>query len=52
MKINYSKEQLIDFENHIADCFNKKMIKAPVHLHEGNEEQLMDLFSNHVNEDD
>jgi pyruvate dehydrogenase E1 component alpha subunit len=52
MKLQYTKEQLIEFENEVADCFNNKMIKAPIHLHESNEEQLMDLFANHVNEED
>ena len=52
MKISYNKEQLINFESDIADCFNNKLIKAPIHLHEGNEESLIDLFSNHINNDD
>lgn len=37
-------EQLIAFENDIAECFNQKMIKAPVHLHNGNEKQLIEIF--------
>ena len=52
MNISLTKEELIEFENDIAACFNNKMIKAPIHLYENNEEQLIDLFSNHVNNDD
>jgi len=39
-----TKEELIEFENDIADCFNNAMIKAPVHLYNGNEEQIIDVF--------
>ena len=28
-----TKEQLIAFEDDIAECFNNAMIKAPVHLY-------------------
>lgn len=46
-----NKQQLIDFENEIADCFNNKMIRAPIHLADGNEEQLIDIFKS-VKEND
>lgn len=39
-----NKEQLIVFENNIAECFNNAMIKAPVHLYYGNEDQMIDIF--------
>ena len=39
-----NKNQLIEFENDIADCFNNAMIKAPVHLYYGNEDQMIDIF--------
>lgn len=42
-----TKEELINFENEIADCFNSAMIKAPVHLYHGNEEQIIDVFKKH-----
>lgn len=42
-----TKEELIEFENDIADCFNSAMIKAPVHLYNGNEEQIIDVFKKH-----
>jgi pyruvate dehydrogenase E1 component alpha subunit len=46
-----NKEQLIAFEDHIADCFNNAMIKAPIHLYYGNEEQMIDIFKNVQPED-
>ena len=42
-----TKNDLIDFENEIADCFNNAMIKAPVHLYHGNEEQMIEVFRKH-----
>ena len=44
MKNLLTKEQLVDFETDIANCFNNAMIKAPVHLYDGNEEQMIDIF--------
>ena len=38
--------ELIEFETDIADCFNQGMIKAPVHLYDGNEEQMIEIFRN------
>ena len=40
MKLN----QLISFEEEIAKIFNKGLIKAPIHLSYGNEEQLIKIF--------
>ena len=51
MEIKLTKEQLIAFETDIADCFNNAMIKAPIHLYDGNEEQMIDIFKNIKNED-
>jgi pyruvate dehydrogenase E1 component alpha subunit len=51
VKTNYTKNSLIDFENSVADHFNAAKIKAPVHLHHGNEEQLIEIFQD-VNEED
>jgi pyruvate dehydrogenase E1 component alpha subunit len=39
-----TKEQLIAFEDDIAECFNNAMIKAPVHLYYGNEDQMINIF--------
>ena len=38
------KKDLIDFENNIIKLFNSAKIKAPVHLHSGNELQLIKIF--------
>ena len=45
------KEELIAFEDDIADCFNNAMIKAPIHLYNGNEDQMIEIFKD-INEDD
>jgi pyruvate dehydrogenase E1 component alpha subunit len=44
MKDLLTKEQLVAFETDIANCFNNAMIKAPIHLYDGNEEQMIDIF--------
>ena len=51
MKNLLTKNELIDFEQDIAETFNSGLIKAPIHLYSGNEEQMIDIFKN-VNEDD
>jgi len=48
----HSKESLIKFEDHIAELFNAKQIRAPIHLSYGNEDFLIDFFSKNVKEDD
>ena len=48
-----TKKELIDFENEIAECFNSAMIKAPVHLYNGNEEQIIEVFrKNNIGKED
>lgn len=47
-----SVKELIAFESDIADCFNKKMIKAPIHLYSNNEEKLINIFDSHIKDDD
>jgi pyruvate dehydrogenase E1 component alpha subunit len=42
----FTVQELIDFETDIADCFNASQIKAPVHLYNGNEQQMIDVFKN------
>ena len=37
-------KELIDFEEGIANAFNNKEIKAPIHLHGNNESQLIKIF--------
>lgn len=39
-----TKQDLIDFETDIGNCFNNKEIRAPIHLYHGNEEQIMRVF--------
>lgn len=47
----YSKEELVAFETKIGELFNQGLIKAPIHLYDGNENQLIDIFNNIQNED-
>lgn len=49
--IKYTEQELIDFENDIAECFNNGMIKAPIHLYYGNESQIINVFENIKDED-
>jgi pyruvate dehydrogenase E1 component alpha subunit len=51
MKISYSKEELINFEEEVAKIFNSGEIKAPVHLYFGNESQVIEIFKE-INEND
>ena len=46
-----TKEELIDFETDIAETFNSGLIKAPIHLYYGNEDNMIEIFKN-INEDD
>ena len=46
-----TKQDLIDFETDIAESFNNGQIRAPVHLYDGNEDYLIDIFKN-IHEDD
>lgn len=46
-----SKEDLITFEEEMAECFNKAMIKAPIHLYNGNEDNMLEVFR-HIKEAD
>ena len=51
MLTNWSVQDLKDFETQVADIFNQGGIKAPVHLSDGNEAPLIEIFQN-VKEDD
>lgn len=46
-----TKQDLIDFEENIADEFNKSKIKAPVHLYSGNEDEMISIFKD-IKKDD
>jgi len=51
MKNLLTKQELIEFEEDIADTFNQGLIKAPIHLYSGNEEQMLEIFQG-IKEDD
>lgn len=51
MKTLFTIEQLIEFENDIAASFNQGLIRAPIHLYAGNENQILEVFAR-INEDD
>jgi hypothetical protein len=49
------KEKLIEFESEIADLFNNKKIKSPIHLYYGDEDidhaiETKDLLRPHLKE--
>ncbi len=50
MKVNLTVQDLISFEQKICQLFEEKKIKGPVHLESGNERQMIDIFTNHVEE--
>jgi len=39
-----TKEELIQFETEMAACFDDAMIRAPVHLYHGNEDEIIKVF--------
>ena len=49
MKIN--SKDLINFENEIKNLYEKKFIKAPIHLSGNNENQLINIFKR-INKED
>jgi pyruvate dehydrogenase E1 component alpha subunit len=49
--MSYSAVDLISFEEEIAELFNEGKIKAPVHLYNGNENQMIEIFKN-IKKDD
>ena len=42
-----TKEELIEYENDIAATFDAAKIKAPIHLYNDNEEQMIEVFKKH-----
>ena len=44
MITNLTAEDLIRFEGRVADAFNSGLIRAPVHLYDGNENQMIEVF--------
>lgn len=47
-----TKELLIKFEEEIGNLFNQKQIKAPIHLYNGNEDIMLDIFKKIDTEND
>jgi pyruvate dehydrogenase E1 component alpha subunit len=43
-EINFTEQDLIDFENKIVDHWESAKIRGPVHLSNGNESQLIEIF--------
>lgn len=46
------KEDLIKFETEIGDLFNAGKIRAPIHLYNGNEEEMIQIFKDIDKEND
>jgi pyruvate dehydrogenase E1 component alpha subunit len=44
--MKYTIDDLISFEEDIAETFNQGKIKSPVHLYNGNEKQMIEIFKN------
>ena len=51
MTKTWTPEQLIAFEEDIADSFNNALIRAPIHLYAGNESEIISVFDD-INEED
>ena len=49
--INLTRQDLIEFEEHIVSLWEDGQIRAPVHLSNGNEDELIEVFS-HIDKDD
>lgn len=42
--MKYTEQDLINFEDEIANSFNQALIKAPIHLYNGNEREILAIF--------
>jgi len=49
--IEYTAEELIQFEEEIAELFNNGKIRAPIHLYYGNEDAIIATFRQVRNQD-
>lgn len=47
----YTSQELLNFEASIGESFNEGKIKAPVHLYDGNENEMIEIFNN-INDED
>jgi pyruvate dehydrogenase E1 component alpha subunit len=46
-----TKQQLLDFESEIAKYYEEGKIHSPIHLHGGNEDELIEIFKAYRKED-
>jgi pyruvate dehydrogenase E1 component alpha subunit len=44
METNWTPKLLVEFEGRVANAFNEGRIRAPIHLSDGTEQQLIDIF--------
>ena len=51
MKSFWDKQGLQQFEIRVAEAFNSGLIKTPVHLSDGNETALLEIFKKIKEED-
>ena len=51
MITNLNAQDLISFEERVAESFNSARIKAPVHLYSGNEDEMLKVFTAIAEED-
>mgnify|MGYP001253314724 CR=1 FL=1 len=42
--MRFTPKRLINFENKVCDYFNKKKIRSPIHLYNGNEKEIIKIF--------
>ena len=49
--VNLTQDDLIAFEDRVADAFNDAKIPAPVHLYSNNEQKMIEVFKE-INEND
>ncbi len=49
--MTYTAQQLRQFEDDIKDCYLNKMIRAPIHLRGGCEDELIKIFADVKSED-
>lgn len=52
MQVSYKEEDLITFEEQVCEWWANKLIKAPIHLHDGCESQMIEIFRTYVEEND
>ena len=49
--MSWTKDRLINFENRLAEIYNRGEIKHPVHFSNGNESELIKIFAK-INKED